>query len=131
MKLFPFSLVGKAKDWLNSHPNQSLRIWSKVEEKFLQKFFPISLLIKAKSDISNFCQRTDEAFYAAWERFKTMLRRCLNHGFEEIAQLNIFHNRLRLETKMILDAAGGTMMVVDVEQASRIFYALASTNYQA
>ena len=39
MKLFPFSFAGKAKDWLNSHPNQSLRRWSKVEEKFLQKFF--------------------------------------------------------------------------------------------
>jgi len=60
-----------------------------------------------------------------------MLRRCPNHGFEEIAQLNIFHNGLRLETKMILDAAaGGTMMVGDVEQASRIIDALASTDYQ-
>ena len=26
MKLFPFSLAGKAKDWLNLHPNQSLRL---------------------------------------------------------------------------------------------------------
>jgi len=61
-----------------------------------------------------------------------MLRRCPNHGFEEIAQLNIFHNGLRLETKMILDAAaGGTMIVVDVEQATRIIDALASTDYQA
>jgi len=124
MKLFPFSL--------NSHPNQSLRRWSEVEEKFLQKIFPLSQLIKAKSDISNFCQGADKAFYAAWDRFKTMLRRCLNHGFEEIAQLNIFHNGLRLETKMILDvAAGGTIMAVDVEQASRIIDALASTDYQA
>jgi len=33
---------------------------------------------------------------------------------------------------MILDAAaGGTMMVVDVEQANKIINALASTNYQA
>jgi len=46
-----------------------------------------------------------------------MLRRCPNHGFEEIAQLNIFHNGLRPDTKMILDAAaGGMMMAVDVEQ---------------
>jgi len=35
VKLFPFSLAGKAKDWLNSHPNESLRGWSEVEEKFL------------------------------------------------------------------------------------------------
>jgi len=41
LKLFPFSPAGKVKDWLNSHPNQSLRRWSEVEEKFLQKFFPL------------------------------------------------------------------------------------------
>ena len=35
MRLFPFSLTGKAKDWLKSHPNQSLTRWSEVEEKFL------------------------------------------------------------------------------------------------
>jgi len=61
-----------------------------------------------------------------------MLRRCPNHDFEEISQLNIFHNGLRPDTKMILDAvAGGTMMSVDVEQATRIIDALASTDYQA
>jgi len=61
-----------------------------------------------------------------------MLRRCPNHGFEEFAQLNIFHNGLRPDTKMILDAvARGTMMVVDVKQATRIMDALAFTNYQA
>jgi len=132
LKLFPFSLIGKAKDWLNSHPNQSLRRWSEVKEKFLQKIFPLSRLIKAKSNISNFCQGADEAFCATWDKFKTMLRRCPNHGFEEIAQLNIFHNGLRPKTKMILDAAaGGTMMVVDVEQANRIIDTLTSTDYQA
>jgi len=61
-----------------------------------------------------------------------MLRRCPNHGFEDIAQLKIFHNGLRPDTKIILDAAvGGTMMSVDAEQATRIIDALASTDYQA
>jgi len=116
LKLFPFSLVGKAKEWLNSHPNQSLTRWNEEEETFLQKFFPLSRLIKAKSDISNFCQGADDAFCAAWDTFKTMLRRYPNHDFEEITRLNIFPKGLRPDTKMILDATtGGTMMVVDVE----------------
>jgi len=85
MRLFPFSLADRAKEWLKSHPNQSLRSWNDVEEKFLQKFFPLSRYIKAKSDISTFRQGPDEAFCEAWERFKTMLRRCPNHGFEDIA----------------------------------------------
>jgi len=55
-----------------------------------------------------------------------MLSICPNHGFEDIAQLNIFHNGLRFDTKMLLDvAAGGTMMVVDVEQTTKIINTLA------
>jgi len=117
---------------LKSHPNQSLTSWNDVEEKFMHKFFPLSRFIKAKSDISTFRQGSDEALCDAWEHFKVMLRRCPNHGLEDIAQLTIFHNGLKPNTKMILDvAAGGTMMNVDAEQATRIIDALASTDYQA
>jgi len=60
-----------------------------------------------------------------------MLRKFLNHGFEDIAQLSIFHYDIRYDTKMLLDAAtGGTMRVVDVEQATKIIDALASIDYQ-
>jgi len=132
LRLFPFSLAGKAKEWLKSHRNQSLTSWNDVEEKFLHRFFPLSRYIKAKSDISTFRQGANETFCEAWERFKLMLRRCSNHGFEDISQLSIFHNGVRADTKMILGAAaGGTMMAVDVEQATRIIDALASTDYQA
>ncbi|XP_027903621.1 uncharacterized protein LOC114163516 [Vigna unguiculata] len=132
MRLFPFSLAGKAKEWLKSHPNQSLNSWKDVEEKFLNRFFPPSRYIKAKADVSMFRQGPDEPFCEAWERFNSLLRKCPNHGFEDIAQLNIFCNGLRPDTKMILDAAaGGTMMSVDAEQATRIIEALASTDHQA
>jgi len=61
-----------------------------------------------------------------------MLRKCPNHGFEDIAQLGIFINGLRSDTNMLLDvAAGGTMMVVNADQATRINEALATTYYQA
>jgi len=79
-----------------------------------------------------FRQGVEESFGETWERFMMMLRRCPNHGFEDIAQLSIFINGLRFDTKVLLDAAtGGTMMVVDVEQATRIIEALATTEYQA
>jgi len=78
-----------------------------------------------------FRQGADEAFCETWGRFKIMLRKCPNHGFEDIAQLSIFLNGLRSDTKMLIDAAAsGTMMVVDVEQAIRIIDALVSTDYE-
>jgi len=48
---FPFSLAGKAKTWLQSHPNRSLNTWEEEEEKFIVRFFPPSRFISAKSDI--------------------------------------------------------------------------------
>jgi len=61
-----------------------------------------------------------------------MLRKCPNHGFEDIAQLSIFLNGLRSDIKILLDAAtGGTMMTLDVEQATIIIDALTSTDYKA
>ena len=120
-RLFIFSLTGKAKAWLQSHPNQSLMSWSVVEEKFLNRFFPPSRNISAKYDISTFGQGPEEPFCEAWERFKSLLIKCLNHGFEDVAQLSIFCNSLRPETKMIMDVVvGRTMMSVDAEQATRI-----------
>jgi len=65
LRLFPFSLAGKAKEWLKSHSNQSLSSWKDVEEKFLHKFFPLSWYIKAKSNISIFSQGQDEPFCEA------------------------------------------------------------------
>jgi len=65
LRLFPFSLAGKAKEWLNSHPNQSISSWNDVKEKFLHRFFPFSRYIKANSDISTFRQGPDETFCEA------------------------------------------------------------------
>ncbi|KAK7395179.1 hypothetical protein VNO78_15726 [Psophocarpus tetragonolobus] len=106
--------------------------WSDVEDKFVNRFFPPSRYIEAKAEISTFRQGPDKPFCEAWEQFNSLLRRCLHHGFEDIAQLNIFCNGLRPDTKMILDAAaGGTMMSVEAEQATIIIEALASTDHQA
>jgi len=33
LRAFPFSLVGKSKTWLQSHPNKTLNTWEEVEEK--------------------------------------------------------------------------------------------------
>ncbi|XP_020208550.1 uncharacterized protein LOC109793496 [Cajanus cajan] len=74
----------------------------------------------------------DEPFCEAWERFKSLLRKCPNHGFEDIAQLNFFVNGIKPEVKMLLDAAaGGTMMSVGPEEATQIIESLASSDHQA
>ncbi|XP_020236625.1 uncharacterized protein LOC109816146 [Cajanus cajan] len=132
LRLFPFSLTGKANTWLQAHPNQSLTRWEDVERKFLARFFPPSRYISAKSTIATFSQGADEPLCEAWERYKSLLRKCPNHGFDDVAQLNMFCNGLRPQTKMLLDAsAGGSMMMKDSKEAITIIDVLAANDYQA
>jgi len=72
-RAFPFSLAGKAKTWLQSHPNKSLNTWEEVEAKFIARFFPPSRFICAKSAIATFSQGSNEPLCETWERFKALL----------------------------------------------------------
>ncbi|XP_020215415.1 uncharacterized protein LOC109799279 [Cajanus cajan] len=107
------------------------------EEAVYLRFYPSSKYIKAKLEITTFRQGADEPFFEAWERFKSLLRKCPNHGFEDIAQLNFFVNGIKPEVKMLLDAAaGGTMMSIEAltKQMAKIpqqLHAIASSPAQS
>ncbi|KAG5137810.1 hypothetical protein JHK82_022541 [Glycine max] len=92
LRAFPFSLAGKAKTWLQSHPNKSLNTWEEVEKKFIGRLFPTSRFISAKSAIMIFSQGSDEPLCETWERFKALLRTCLNHNLDDAAQLHIYYS---------------------------------------
>ncbi|KAK4282063.1 hypothetical protein QN277_013483 [Acacia crassicarpa] len=46
VRLFPFSLTGKARAWLRSCPTGSLSTWDIITTKFLENFFPSSKYTK-------------------------------------------------------------------------------------
>ncbi|XP_058777044.1 uncharacterized protein LOC131651394 [Vicia villosa] len=75
-RLFPHSLIGKAKEWyLDQLPNV-MTDWNLLEEKFLERYFPQSRFMEAKTAIAVFNQGSNESLNEAWERFKSMLRKC-------------------------------------------------------
>ncbi|CAL9016475.1 unnamed protein product [Prunus brigantina] len=76
LRLFPFSLKDKAKLWLLSQPQDSIRTWDDLSKKFLAKFFPPAKTAKFRQDIMSFAQYDKEPLYEAWERFKDLLRKC-------------------------------------------------------
>ena len=40
LKLFPFSLRGKAKEWILSLPNASINSWDDLKEAYIKKYYP-------------------------------------------------------------------------------------------
>src|SRR3954465_6061383 len=117
-RLFPHSLVGKSKEWYLDQPPNVMTDWNLLEEKFLERFFPQSRFMEAKTAIAVFTQGGNESLNEAWERFKSMLRKCKGHGLDDLTQIHIFRNGLQPVHKTLLDAtAGGSLMSKSAEEA--------------
>ena len=60
LKLFPFSLRGKAKEWLNSLTRNSIDSWTKCKDAFIGKYYPPAKIISMRSEIMKFKQSDNE-----------------------------------------------------------------------
>jgi hypothetical protein len=54
LKLFPFSLRGKAKDWLLSLTKNSIDSWAKCKDAFIGRYYPPAKIISLHSNIMKF-----------------------------------------------------------------------------
>ncbi|GJZ25924.1 reverse transcriptase domain-containing protein [Tanacetum coccineum] len=111
LMLFPFSLEGAARIWLEKEPPRSIHTWEDLVSKFVNYFFPPSKTTNLKNDITNFQQKFDKTFSEAWDRFKELLRKCPHHGFSELHQIDTFYNALTQFDQDSLNAtAGGNLL---------------------
>nr|GEZ16685.1 reverse transcriptase domain-containing protein [Tanacetum cinerariifolium] len=105
--LFPFSLEGEARNWLDKEPSRSILTWEDLVSKFINQFFPPSNTTYLRNENTNFLQKSNETFNEAWERFKDLLRQCPHHEFSELHQLDTFYNALTPNDQDALDSAAG------------------------
>ncbi|GKA11453.1 reverse transcriptase domain-containing protein [Tanacetum coccineum] len=70
LMLFPFSLEGATRIWLEKEPPRSIQTWDDLVSKFINQFFPPSKTTNLRNEITNFKQRFDESFCEAWDRFQ-------------------------------------------------------------
>nr|GEZ68108.1 reverse transcriptase domain-containing protein [Tanacetum cinerariifolium] len=57
LMLFPFSLEGAARIWLEKEPPRSIFTWDDLVSKFINQFFPPSKTANLRNEITNFQQR--------------------------------------------------------------------------
>ncbi|GKC48888.1 reverse transcriptase domain-containing protein [Tanacetum coccineum] len=107
LMLFPFSLEGAARIWLEKEPPRSILIWDDFVSKFINKFFPPSKTTNLRNEIMRFQQRFDETFYEAWDQFNDLLWACPHHRFSELHQLDTFYNALNSNDQDSLNSAAG------------------------
>nr|GEU66355.1 reverse transcriptase domain-containing protein [Tanacetum cinerariifolium] len=107
LMLFPFSLTGAARRWLEKEPPRSILTWEELVFKLINEFFPPSRTTNLRNEISNFQKRFDESFHEAWDRYKDLLRTCPRYGFTELHQLDTFYNALNPTDHDSINAATG------------------------
>nr|GFB74836.1 reverse transcriptase domain-containing protein [Tanacetum cinerariifolium] len=60
--LFPFSLEGEARIWIDKEPPRSILTWEDLVSKFINQFFPHSKTTYLRNEIINFLQKPNETF---------------------------------------------------------------------
>nr|GEW27135.1 reverse transcriptase domain-containing protein [Tanacetum cinerariifolium] len=109
--LFPHSLTHQATAWFDHLPRNSINTFEQMAKMFLGKYFPPSMVMKLRNEITNFRQRPDESLFEAWERFKLSIDRCPKHNMLPVTQIDTFYNGLTLRHRDTINAtAGGTFM---------------------
>jgi hypothetical protein len=121
LKLFPFSLRGRAKDWLLSLPRNSIDSWVKCKDAFIGKYYSPAKIIALRSDIMKFRQFHHEHFAQAWERMKSLIKNCPTHGLTTWMIIQSFYAGLNFSSRNLLDsAAGGTFMSITLGAAMKL-----------
>jgi len=76
LRLFPFSLIGKAKQWFYLNRN-NLTSWEACSNAFLAKYFPLRKTSSLRNRISSFKQLADESVAEA------CITACRHQGMEQ------------------------------------------------
>ncbi|KAJ9183285.1 hypothetical protein P3X46_007162 [Hevea brasiliensis] len=131
LRLFPFSLKDRAREWLHSLPPGSITTWDELCQAFLAQYFPPSKTAKLRNELTSFKPRDDESLYEAWERYKDLQRRCPHHGIPTWMLVQNFYNGVSPAIRSTIDASsGGDLMEKSEDEAFSALDKIAYNNYQ-
>ncbi|KAK8523086.1 hypothetical protein V6N12_047619 [Hibiscus sabdariffa] len=95
------------------------------------RYNPPNMHTQLRNGIASFRQADDESMYECWDRYKGLLRKCTNHGFQDWTQVVMFYNGVNAPPRMILDtSANGTLLDKSPEEDFEILDRIANNDYQ-
>src|SRR3954466_1943012 len=95
LKLFPFSLRGRAKEWLQSLARNSIDSWIKCKDAFIRKYYPPAKIISMRSEIMKFKQFDNEHVARTWGRMKSLVKNCPTQGLAAWMIIQTFYAGLK------------------------------------
>ncbi|KAJ9561164.1 hypothetical protein OSB04_006324 [Centaurea solstitialis] len=120
LRVFPFTLAKKAKDWFKQLLPGSITTWDDLKSAFLSRYFPISKAHKIRAEIRNFKQGKD-ILVKAWGRYKSLFLVSPNHGIDDREMIDVFYAGLTNDSRLRLDSScGGIFPYKTVKQARKL-----------
>ena len=111
LRLFQFSLTGKAKQWYHMLPSNSIHTWHEMQQEFLDEFFPMGKTTDAIENIRLFQQQSGEPLHEAWARFKELIRLVPHHEMKKWELIKAFCDGLMDdEIKYVRSTSGGKFL---------------------
>jgi len=70
----------------------------------MSKFYPMSKTNEMRQAIQDFCQKPNEQFYEAWDRFQDFIIKCPHHGLEKSRLVQSFYNGLNPSSRNMIES---------------------------
>ncbi|GJW44655.1 reverse transcriptase domain-containing protein [Tanacetum coccineum] len=105
LMMFPLSLTGEAKIWLDGLNEGTIENWNELRTLVISQFFPPALFDQLLEEIRSFSQHENETLTDAWLRMKELLRNCHGHNLPKGNIIKIFYHDLIKATQKALNAA--------------------------
>ncbi|GKF07788.1 hypothetical protein Tco_0042012 [Tanacetum coccineum] len=106
LHVFPITLTGAAKRWVDKLPPGTINTWDLLKKDFIQRYCPPSKTARQLEKIHNFKQEGDETLYEAWELYSDRLYKCSTQDLNSHQKVNIFYKGLDTMTHQLLDWQG-------------------------
>jgi hypothetical protein len=117
-KLFPFSLMGIAKQRYNLTIESMQGDWEVLCSKFCLKFFPISRVARLQIEVLTFKQHEKEPLDASWDRFNDLITTGPDLAILDLILLQHFYLGFSKDDAQDLNvASGGSFLSLSVSEA--------------
>ncbi|GKE99220.1 reverse transcriptase domain-containing protein [Tanacetum coccineum] len=121
LMMFPLSLIGEAKTWLDKLNEGTIETWDELRTAFITRFFPPALFDRLFKEIRAFSQHENESLTDALLRMKEMLQNCHDHNLSKDNIIKIFYHGLSEITQKVLNATvGGIFLYKTPNQAYQL-----------
>ncbi|GJX11837.1 reverse transcriptase domain-containing protein [Tanacetum coccineum] len=121
LMLFPFSIDGPARIWLDKEPSRSILTWDDLVSKFINHFFPPLKTTNLRNEISNFQQKFEETFSEVNGPFQNLSSIPTSRFLPNCINSYLFYNGLNPSDQDSLNsAAGGNLLERSAQDVLKI-----------